>query len=141
MTRARCRRDETGSAGVEAAVAVTSLLLVGWFVIGALRIVGTRGDVNAAARAGARAAAAAYDLDSAQAAAEIVAAGALADRGIACQNLAVRVGGDVGAGQVVTVDVTCTVGLRDVGLVGLGRSRVVHGHGVEYVDAVRGGNP
>jgi hypothetical protein len=42
---------------------------------------------------------------------------------------------------VVTVDVTCTVGLHDVGLVGFGGSRVVHGHGVEFVDSIRGGTP
>ena len=42
-------------------MAVTSLLLVGFFIVGALRVVGSGGDVEAAARAAARAAAASYD--------------------------------------------------------------------------------
>ena len=140
MTGGRCTGDR-GSAGVEAAFAVTALLLVAFFVIGAMRIVGAGGDVNAAARAAARAAAATYDLSAAQAAAEQVAAGALGDRGVACRDLAVTVAGDLTAGSVVAVDVTCTVSLGDVTLVGFSPSRTVSGRGVEQVDIVRGGAP
>ena len=140
MTRRRCTGDR-GSAGVEAAIAVTALLLVAFFVIGAMRIVGTGGDVDAAARAAARAAAASYDPATAQVAAQRVASGALADRGVACRDLAVAVDGDLSAGSVVAVDVTCTVELGDVTLVGFGAARTMTGHGVEYVDAVRGGSP
>jgi Flp pilus assembly protein TadG len=135
------RRGDEGTAGVEAAIAVTGLLLVAFFVIGALRVVGTGGDVDAAARAGARAAAAAYSTGAATAAARQVAAGALADRGVACRSLAVSVSGDLSPGTVVRVDVSCTVGLGDVVLAGFGPDRVVRGVGVEYVDAVRGGAP
>ena len=137
-TGARMRGDQ-GTAGVDAAIAVTGLLLVAFFVIGALRVVGTGGDVDAAARAGARAAAAAYDPATARAAASEVVAGALSDRGVACENLNVEVVGDAAAGSVVRVEVTCTVGLDDVALVGFGASRTMHGVGVEYVDTVRGG--
>lgn len=132
-------RSEAGSAGVEAAVAVTGLLLVAYFVIGALRLVGTSGDVEAAARAGARAAAAAYNPVAASDAAATVVAGALDDRGVACGDLAVTVDGDLTPGSTVTVEVSCTVGLSDVALVGFGASRTVTGVGVEYVDIVRGG--
>ena len=137
-TGARMLGDQ-GTAGVDAAIAVTGLLLVAFFVIGALRVVGTGGDVDAAARAGARAAAAAYDAATARAAASEVVAGALADRGVACEDLNVEVEGDAAAGSVVRVEVTCTVGLDDVALVGFGASRTMHGVGVEYVDTVRGG--
>lgn len=130
---------DRGSAGVEAAIAVVALLAVAFFIIGAMRVVGTGGDVDSAARAGARAAAAEYQTGAAQAAATEVVANSLSDRGVACQNLAVSVSGDLSPGSVVTVDVVCTVDLGDVVLAGFPGSRTVSGHGVEYVDVVRGG--
>jgi Flp pilus assembly protein TadG len=136
--RMRCN-DEQGTAGVEAAFAVMALLLVGFFIIGALRVTNTGGDANAAAHAAARAAAGEYDLVSANAAASRVAAGVLADRGVACQGLNVAVGGELTSGGVVTVDVTCTVNLSDVALAGFPGSRTLTGRGVEQVDVVRGG--
>lgn len=133
------RHDDRGSAGVEAAIAVTSLLLVGFFTIGAIRVVGSGGDVDAAARSAARAAAAEYDPGSAASAAEAVAAQTLAERGVACQNLAVTVDGDLSPGSVVVVEVACSVSLADVVLAGFPGSRTVTGRGVEQVDVVRGG--
>ena len=124
---------------MEAAIAVTSLLLVGFFIIGAIRVVGSGGDVDAAARSAARAAAAEYDPGSAASAAEAVAAQTLAARGVACQNLAVTVDGDLSPGSVVVVEVTCSVSLADVVLAGFPGSRTVTGRGVEQVDVVRGG--
>lgn len=138
MTRRPSGDD--GSAGVEAAVAVVALLLTGFFLIGALRVTNSGGDVNAAAWSAARAAAATYDSAAATSAAQTVAAGVLADRGVACQNLTVDVSGDLSSGSVVTVDVTCRVSLTDVGLVGFTGARIVHGRGVEQVDVVRGGS-
>ena len=141
MTTRRCRGDR-GTAAVEAGLAVTGVLLVGFFVIGALRVVGTSGDVDAAARAGARAAAATYDSADASAAASSVAGATLAERGVACQHLAVAVGGSLDAGGIVTVDVTCSVALGDVILAGFPGSRTLSGRGVEQVDVIRGGgNP
>jgi Flp pilus assembly protein TadG len=136
--RTRCH-DDRGSAGVEAAFAVVALLLVGFFIIGALRVTNTGGDANAAAHAAARAAAGEYDLPSANAAANRVAAGVLADRGVACQGLNVNVTGDLASGGIVTVEVTCTVDLSDVALAGFPGSRTLTGRGVEQVDVVRGG--
>ena len=131
-------RDQ-GSAGVEAAIAVTSLMMVGFFIVGALRVTNTAGDVNAAARSATRAAAAEYDDASAFQAAQAVAASELADRGVACEQLNVRVGGTLAAGGVITVDVTCVVSLADVVLAGFPGSKTVSGRGVEQVDVVRGG--
>lgn len=130
---------DRGSAGVEAAIAVVTLLAMAFFIVGALRVVGTGGDVNSAARAGARAAAAQYQTGTAHTAATQVVSGILADRGVACVDLAVTVSGDLAPGSVVVVDVSCTVDLGDVVLAGFPGSRTMSGHGVEYVDAVRGG--
>ena len=138
MTRTPAPRDR-GTAGVEAAIAVTSLLLVGFFIIGALRITNAGGDVDAAARSASRAAAAEYDDATARQAAETVAEGVLSDRGVACRQLDVQLGGSLAAGGVVTVDVTCTVSLADVVLVGFPGSRTVSARGFEQVDVVRGG--
>lgn len=139
MAERRRQHDDRGSAGVEAAIAVTSLLLVGFFIIGAIRVVGSGGDVDAAARSAARAAAAEYDPGSASAAAEAVATQTLAARGVACQNLDVTVDGDLSPGSVVVVELTCSVSLADVVLAGFPGSRTVTGRGVEQVDLVRGG--
>ena len=131
-------RDQ-GSAGVEAAIAVTSLMMVGFFIVGALRVTNTAGDVDAAARSATRAAAAEYYDASAFQTAQAVVASELADRGVACEQLNVRVGGTLAAGGVITVDVTCVVSLADVVLAGFPGSKTVSGRGVEQVDVVRGG--
>ena len=136
MTRPAAR--DHGSAGVEAAIAVTSLMMVGFFIIGALRVTNTGGDVDAAARSATRAAAAEYD-DASAYNALAVAASELADRGVACQQLDVQLGGTLAAGGVITVDVTCVVSLADVVLAGFPGSKTVSGRGVEQVDVVRGG--
>jgi hypothetical protein len=133
MTVRRGRGDR-GTAAVDAGLAVTGVLVVGFFVIGALRVVGTGGDVAAAARA----AAASYDVASASAAASKVAGATLADRGVACQNLAVAVRGNLDPGGIVTVSVTCTVSLGDVIVAGFPGSRTLTGRGVEQVDVIRG---
>ena len=135
----RYRRDDRGAAGVEAALAVTGLLMVGFFLIGGIRVLGSAGDVDAAAHAGARAAAAEYDDAAAAAAAQNTVGQVLGDRGVACSGLSVDVGGDLSAGGVVVVDVTCTFELRDVMVAGFPGSRTVSGSGVEQVDVVRGG--
>ncbi len=136
---ARRLHGDTGAAGVEAGLAVAGVLLVMFFVVGALRIIGSGADVSAAARSAARSAAAEYDQPSAAAAAQTVAGGVLAERGVACEGLVVAVGGDLAPGGVVTVEVTCTINLADVVAAGFPGSRTVTGRGVEHVDVVRGG--
>lgn len=130
---------DAGSAGVEAALAVVGILATGFFIVGALRIVGSSSDVTAAAHAAARAAAAEYDTASAQRAAGAIAADVLDDRGVACRDLAVSVSGDLRPGGVAVVDVTCTVALGDVAMAGFPGSKTVTGRGVEQVDVIRGG--
>ena len=134
------QRDR-GAAGIEAPIAVMALLSVMFFVIGALRITNTSGDVTAAARAGARAAAAERTPASAQDAASVVAGSVLSDRGVACSGgPAVGLVGDPVAGGAVTVTVTCVVSLGDVVFGGFPGSRTVSGRGVEFVDGIRGGS-
>lgn len=133
------RSRDRGTAGVEAAIAVTALLAMGMLVIGGLRLTNTRGDVQAAARSAARAAAAEYTVGDAAASANRVAAASLAGRGQSCGALSVSVDGDLSAGSVVTVRVTCEVGLDDVVLAGFPGSSTVSGEAVEVVDVARGG--
>lgn len=138
--RSTTRGDrDIGTAGVDAAMAVTALLAVGMLVIGGLRITNASGDVQAAARSAARAAAAEYLPSAAEAAASQVASAALADRGQSCRQLDVDVRGDLSAGSVVAVTITCIVGLGDVVLAGFPGSTTVSGEAVEYVDLARGG--
>ncbi|MFK8025153.1 MAG: TadE/TadG family type IV pilus assembly protein [Ilumatobacter sp.] len=131
--------DDGGSAGVETAFAVTALLLVLFFVVGGMRLVGADGDVSSAARAGARAAASARSSADADAAARAVVAGALSGRGVACTGgPRVSVSGAGEPGQAVTVEVSCNVSLRDVVAAGFPGTRTVSASAVEYVDQIRG---
>ena len=129
---------DRGSAGVEVAFAVTALLMVAMFTIGALRTTNAGGDVAAAARAGARAAATARTDAGGQAVAQQVVLDALASRGVAC------VGGPgvsaTRAGGVATVTVTCIVSLGDAALAGFNNSKTVTRSATERVDTLRGGS-
>ena len=130
--------DDRGSAGVEVAFAVTALLMVAMFTIGALRTTNAGGDVAAAARAGARAAATARTDAGSQAVAQQVVLDALASRGVACSG-----GPGVSisrAGAVATVTVTCVVSLGDAALAGFADSKTVTRTASERVDALRGGS-
>ena len=129
------RTRDRGSAGVEAALAVTALLAVAMFTVGALRVTNTSGDVGSAARAGARAAAGAREAD-ARAVGEAVVRQALADRGPACGAPSVDV---VRTDEIVTVTVTCPVDLDDVRLGGFAGGRTVTASATERVDPLRGG--
>ena len=133
----RSEHRDGGTAGVEVAIAVTSLLLVAFFVIGALRITNTAGDVQAAARAGARAAATARTSPGAEAAARTVVLSALTDRGVACSGgPEVSVSRDVAG--VATVTVRCVVELDDVSPAGFA-TRTLSASASERVDPLRGG--
>ena len=134
----RCRND-TGSAGVETALAVIALLSMTFFVVGGLRITTTNGDVSAAARAGARAAASAGNESSGSADATSVVNAMLASRGVACSGgPAVSVSGAGAANSLVRVTVACTVDLGDVVLGGFPGSRTVTASAIEYTDSLRG---
>lgn len=128
---------DCGTAGVEVAISVTALLLMVMFVVGALRITNADGDVAAAARAGARAAATARTVDGGRSAAHTVVAAALADRGVACAGgPAVEVARTTAG--VATVTVRCAVVLDDVAAAGFS-SKTLVASASERVDPLRGG--
>lgn len=129
---------DRGSAGVEVALAVTALLLVAFFIVGALRVTNSGGDVQSAARAGARAAATARTPAQARTIATEVVTTALSGRGVACSGgPQVSVSRDA---ELATVTVTCVVGLDDVSPAGFSRSRTVSASASERVDPLRGGD-
>lgn len=129
---------DRGTAGVEVAFSVTALLLVAFFVIGALRVTNTIGDVEAAARAGARAAATARSSSGGDAAARTVVASALSDRGVAC-NGGPQVATSRSTAGVATVTVTCVVALDDVAAAGFASTKTITASASERVDPLRGG--
>jgi Flp pilus assembly protein TadG len=137
----RAGGDERGSGAIEVSIAVTSLLLVLWFVVGGLRITNTGGDVKAAARAAARAAVVEYDDGAAQASARRVAADVLSNRGVSCQSFGVSFGGGLVRGQPYSVTVSCVVSLADVARVGFPGTRTLVGTAVDFVDRIRGDGP
>ncbi len=132
--------EERGAASIELAMAATSLLLVLFFVVGGLRITTARGDVSAAARGAARAAAGSYDQPDGQRRAEAVAADILMERGVACSDREVTISSDFRPGAVITATVVCTVDLRDVALVGFPGTERVEATAAEPIDIIRGGD-
>lgn len=134
----RSLADDDGGAGVETAFAVTALLLVLFFVVGGMRVVGSNGDVSSAARSGARAAATARTQGDADSGALDVVSAALSGRGVACEGgPGVSVSPLESESRVVSVTVTCVVSLDDVVLAGFPGSRTVTVTAVEYVDQIR----
>lgn len=120
---------------------MTGLLMMLCLVVGGLRISGTDGDVDAAARAGARAASQAYNSETGQSEATAVVTDSLAARGIACGDLHVTASGSWSPGGSVRVDVSCSIDLSDVVLAGFPGERRSTGSGTEVVDVIRGGQP
>lgn len=131
-------REEHGSAGVGLAMGATALVIVMMFAAGALRVTTTRGDVSAAARAGARAASNSYNQPSGEAAAGEVVKAILADRGVACPSPQVAADGDWTPGGFINVTVTCTVDLSDVLLAGFSGQETIERTATERVDLLRG---
>jgi Flp pilus assembly protein TadG len=136
-------QGDDGHVAIEASIAVIGLLLVLWLFVGGLRLTNAEGDVKAAARAAARAAAV-VDADDGHRAAEAVAAETLAGRGVNCQALRVEVErrpGDAAAdlAALVRVAVHCTVALGDVALAGFSGTRPIDATAVALVDVFRGG--
>lgn len=139
MSAADIDRRDVGSAGIETAFAVTALLMMLFFVVGGMRIVGANGDVSSAARSGARAAAVARTSDQAHGDARTVVSEALTGRGVACSGgPQVGVEGAGIPGGAVTVTVSCDVSLQDVVIAGFPGTRTVTVTAVEYVDQIRG---
>ena len=124
---------------VEMTVLVTPVfVLLALFVVLCARTASARIDVDAAASAAARAASLARTPGAARTAATEAAAAALVGRSVTCARLSVPV--DTSAfrrGGTVAVTVRCAVTLSDLGLLGVGATRVVEASATAPIDVFR----
>lgn len=131
--------DERGSAVVELAILTPTILLLLMLVVAAGRLVQARNDVYGAAADAARAVSIRQRPADADADARRTAARALADRGVTCRSLTIGVDASaLSPGGTVSVVVTCSVDLSDLGLLGVPGSRSVTARAFEVVDRFRG---
>ncbi|GHA51557.1 MULTISPECIES: TadE/TadG family type IV pilus assembly protein [Streptomyces] len=137
----RLRSDE-GSAAIEAAVILPSLIMFLCLAIAGGRIVTSGAKIDSAAEDAAREASIHRTAAAAQGAAQSAAAESLNDQGITCASTSVRVntgGLSVPVGQVgtVTVTVTCTVNLSDLLLPGMPGAKTLTSTATSVVDQYR----
>ncbi|MFD5425534.1 TadE/TadG family type IV pilus assembly protein [Streptomyces sp. NPDC127084] len=135
-------RDDAGSAAIEAAVIVPSLIMFLCLAIAGGRIVTSGAKIDSAAEDAAREASIHRTVASAQDAAHAAARESLTDQGIRCasSDVTVNTGGlSVQVGQVgtVTVTVTCTVTLSDLLLPGTPGARTLSSTATSVVDQYR----
>jgi Flp pilus assembly protein TadG len=138
----RHRRDERGSAAIEAAILAPPLLvLIGLAIVGG-RIQIAGGAIEAAAHDAARAASISRTAGQAQTSAYAAAGATLGQQGLHCANLAVQVdtaGFAVPVGQPATVAVTvsCVVDFSDLVADGLPGSKTLNASFVSVLDTFR----
>jgi Flp pilus assembly protein TadG len=143
MTRVRFRkRDERGSAAVEAAIGVPAFMLFIGLIIFAGRTAVAHQAVESAAADAARSASIARTSSAASGEAKQAARTSLANQQLACVDVQVNV--DTGAftkpvGQAATVEVTveCRLDLSDLSVPGVPGSRVVRGSMTSPLDSWR----
>ncbi|MFF2515537.1 TadE/TadG family type IV pilus assembly protein [Streptomyces sp. NPDC058086] len=139
---ARRFRSDEGSAAIEAAIVLPSLIMFICLAIAGGRLVTSGAKIDAAAEDAAREASIHRTSAAAQGAAQSAAAESLNDQGIKCAStsVAINTGGlNVPVGQVgtVTVTVTCTVNLSDLLLPGTPGSRTLTSTATSVVDQYR----
>jgi hypothetical protein len=131
--------DETGGAAVELVLATPFIVMLMLFVLFGGRLTVATADVNAAARASARAASLARSPVAAATAAEDTARRELEAEGVPCDSVQIETDtGSFGPGGSVSVVLRCELPLRDLGLLGLPSSRTVEARQVVVVDRYRG---
>jgi Flp pilus assembly protein TadG len=131
--------DERGSGAAELALLAPALVAMLMFTAFAFRITQADAEVADVAAEAARAASLERSAPAAAAAAQATAAANLAAGGVTCTNL--QVATDTGtfvAGDVVTVDVTCTADLSDLLILDLPATRTLSATGREILDRYRG---
>nr|WP_229916931.1 TadE family protein [Streptomyces fructofermentans] len=139
------RRDE-GSAAIEAAIVLPSLIMFLCLALAGGRLVTSGAKIDAAAEDAAREASLHRTAATAHGAAHRAAAETLDDQGIRCASTGVDVdtgGLSVPVGQVgtVTVTVTCTVDLSDLLLPGVPGARTLTSTATSVVDRFRQRGP
>ncbi|MCX4617905.1 TadE family protein [Streptomyces mirabilis] len=137
----RLRSDE-GSAAIEAAIVLPSLIMFLCLAIAGGRLVTSGAKIDSAAADAAREASIHRTAAAAQSAAQTAAAESLNDQGITCASTSVSIntgGLSVPVGQVgtVTVTVTCTVNLSDLLLPGVPGARTLTSTATSVVDQYR----
>lgn len=134
------RGRDLGSAAAELVLVAPFLILLLLFVVAAGRLVQASLSAGSAAQQAARAASIARDPASADSDATSVARSALSGQGITCSPMAVNpdVGGLVSGGEV-SVQVSCTVRLSDLVLLGVPGTETVSARAESPVDVYRGG--
>jgi Flp pilus assembly protein TadG len=142
ISRIRSAPLDRGSAAIEAAIVLPSLLVFLCLAIAGGRLVMSGSKVDAAAQDAAREASIHRTAASAQEAARAAAAESLADQGITCASSSVSIntaGLSVPIGQVATVSATvsCTVDLSDLLLPGAPGSRTMKSTATSVVDQYR----
>ena len=139
----RMKRDERGSAAVEAVIGVPALLLlVGLLVLGGRTAIAQQA-VQAAAADAARAASIARTPAAARSTASHAAHTSLANQDLECATTSVSVdtaafGTPVGTPGHVSTTVTCALRLDDIGLPGLGGTKTITATMSSPLDTYRG---
>ena len=139
---ARRLRSDEGSAAIEAAIILPSLIMFLCLAIAGGRLVTSGSKIDAAAEDAAREASIHRTAGAAQGAARAAAADSLDDQGIRCASTSVTIntgGLSVPVGQVgtVTVTVNCTVNLSDLLLPGVPGARTLTSTATSVVDQYR----
>ncbi|MFJ6636740.1 TadE/TadG family type IV pilus assembly protein [Streptomyces sp. NPDC091376] len=138
----RCAGGDEGSAAIEAAIIIPSLIMFVCLAIAGGRLVMSGSKIDAAAEDAAREASIHRTAASASDAAYAAASESLQDQGIRCASSTVNVnasGLNVPVGQVatVTVSVHCTVNLSDLLLPGVPGARTLESTATSVVDQYR----
>jgi Flp pilus assembly protein TadG len=133
---------DDGSAGISTFFAVIVMIMLLGVGIGGMRTMIGQGDVTAAARAGARAAAIEHRHGDAVAAAEQVVNDEIARSGLACATHSTSVdtpAADFQPGGIVTVTVSCSVEFTGLFAPWSTGPKVLTGTSAEPIDCIRGG--
>ena len=131
---ARRARGERGSMAVEVVILTPVLLAFVLLIVACGRYVAVKGEVEATARDAVRAASLERDAGAAQAAAYDVVSSSL-DAELSCSGA--DLSGDFDAGQLIQVDLRCTVSYDGLGLIGLPGSVAVNGTSSAPLDTYR----
>ena len=131
---ARRTRGERGSMAVEVVILTPVLLAFVLLIVACGRYVAVKGEVEATARDAVRAASLERDAGAAQAAAYDVVSSSL-DAELSCSGAGLS--GDFDAGQLIQVDLRCTVSYDGLGLIGLPGSVAVNGTSSAPLDTYR----
>lgn len=139
------RHDDRGSLAVEMAILAPLLLALLLFLMACGRYFQSSGLLESAARDGARAATQARSLSDAQAVVDGAVERAMSQKNVpeSCKSTAkgaIR-GSGFAAGSTVTVEVTCTINYRDLGLLGIDKDVTVSRSFTSTLDDFRGVRP